>query len=298
MALAAARTHNASISLATRRALIVGGTSGIGEGIALRLARMKADVTVAGRSKEAGDKVVAAMKEVNPTGAYDFRQVDVSMMKNVKAFTKQYSEEFKQLNYLVVTAGIMTMQGRTETKEGIDVQLAIHYYGRWLLIKELVPTLESTADAGGEARVMTLLAAARGAPAPADDLDLKKNYGIKAAADVAPFHNDLMVEEFSIRHPKIPFIHIYPGAVNTPLPFRQASWYVRWAAKAWAPFATSVADAGEFMSYGLLNKEYAKGFFLLDSNGKPQKPLKAQTEDMRKKVWEHTEQLVSSALEK
>jgi len=299
MALKVARAHNATINLASRRALIVGGTSGIGEGIAMRLANMKADVTIAGRNKDAGDKIVAAMKTANPNGAYDFRQLDISMMKDVKRFTKQYSEETKQLNYLVVSTGIMTMQGRTETKEGIDQKLAIHYYGRWFLIKELIPLLETTVAAGGEARVMSVLAAAKGEPAPADDFELKTHYGLKTAGDVAPFHNDLMVDEFSLRHDKIPFIHIFPGFVNTPLALRQqVPWYVRFLARVASPFAVSIDDAGQFMTHGLLNKDYAKGFFLLNDHGVAQKPLKAHTDELRKKLWEHTEKLVNEALEK
>jgi len=260
---------------------------------------MKADVTVAGRNKEAGDKVVAAMKAANPSGSYDFRQVDVSMMKDVREFSNKYSEEFKQLNYLVVSAGIMTMQGRTETKEGIDQKLAIHYYGRWFLIQELLPLLEATADTGAEVRVMSVLAARSGAPAPADDLDLKKHYSLRAAANVAPFYNDLMVEEFALRHPKIPFMHIFPGFVNTPLPMRShMPWYARWGAKILSPFGTSIPDAGDLMTFGLLNKDHNKGFFLLNSHGLPGEKLKTHTDETRKKVWEHTEKLVEEALAK
>jgi len=279
--------------------LVVGGTSGIGEGIAMTMAKMKADVTVAGRSKDAGDKVIAKLKAVNPEGVYDFRQVDVSLMKDVQQFSKQYKEEVKQLNYLVVSAGIFTLQGRTETKEGIDQKLAIHYYGRWLLIRELIPLLEATADSGGEARVMTVLASAKGKPAPEDDYELKTHYSLGNAADVAPFHNDLMVEEFSIRYPKLPFLHIYPGLVNTSAASNtKLPWYVRWGAKIASPLGASPLDCGQFMTAGLLGKDFTKGFFLLDNHGQRVQPLKYQTEDMRKKVWAHTEKLVGQALEK
>jgi len=276
----------------------VGGTSGIGEGMALTMAKMKADVTVAGRNKDAGDKIVAQMKALNPEGAYDFRTIDCSLMKDVQRFSQQYKEEFKQLNYLIISAGFMTTQGRTETKEGIDQKLAVHYYSRWFLIKELLPLLEATADAGQDARVMSVLAATKGGPAPEDDFGLKTHYSLRNADKTGPFHNDLMVEEFASRHPKIPFTHIFPGFVNTPLATRpHMPWYARWAAKAVSPFGTSILDCGQMMTYGLLRKETAKGWALLDSHGNiyPH-PLKAQTEDMRKKVWKHTEELVDSAL--
>ena len=35
-----------------------------------------------------------------------------------------------KLDILVMTQGIATTQGRTETEEGIDMKLALHYYSR------------------------------------------------------------------------------------------------------------------------------------------------------------------------
>jgi len=272
MSLKAAKAHNSKFNLQSQKAMVVGGTSGIGEGIALKLASLKADVTIAGRNKTSAERVLARLKQAHPTGTHAFVPIDISLMREVKSFAQKYKEEHKQLNYLVVSSGIMTMQGRTETVEGIDQKLAIHYYGRWFLINELLPLLE-------------------------DDFDLKKHYGLREAANVAPFHNDLMVEEFSLRHPKLPFMHAFPGFVDTPLATKDTlPWYVRLGAKLASPFGTSLEDCGEYMTYGLLADEHKKGWSLLTSKGKSCDKLKAHTDDMRKKVWDHTEKLVAQAL--
>lgn len=78
--------------------------------------------------------------------------------------------------------------------EGIDEKLAVHYYGRFLLINQLIPILEATAGSGGEARVLSVFAASRGKPPSLDDLDLKKKFTLKAAGEAAPFYNDVMVD--------------------------------------------------------------------------------------------------------
>ena len=63
--LAAVKAINAEISLASKRCVVVGGTSGIGHGVALRLARAGCSVTIVGR-KERG--IVEEMKAISPDG--------------------------------------------------------------------------------------------------------------------------------------------------------------------------------------------------------------------------------------
>ncbi len=53
---------NLANAVAGRRAVVVGGTAGIGKGIALRLSQAAIDVTIVGRNKAAGAEIVAAMQ--------------------------------------------------------------------------------------------------------------------------------------------------------------------------------------------------------------------------------------------
>jgi 3-oxoacyl-[acyl-carrier protein] reductase len=46
------------------RALVIGGTSGIGYGIARSLAKEGCNVTISGRSKERGEEIVRELKEL------------------------------------------------------------------------------------------------------------------------------------------------------------------------------------------------------------------------------------------
>ena len=55
--------------VAGRRAVIVGGTSGIGKGIAMRLAEARVSVTIVGRNKQAGAEVVESMKALAASAA-------------------------------------------------------------------------------------------------------------------------------------------------------------------------------------------------------------------------------------
>jgi len=295
MSLKVAKAHNVALSLAGKKALIVGGTSGIGQAIALKLAGMKADVTVAGRSKEAGAAVVESLKKANPEGAHDFRKLDLSLMKEVQSFSKAFLEEQKALHYLVLCAGIMTTAGRTETPEGIDIKLAIHYYGRWLLIKSLMPLLEATEGS----RVMSIFAAGLGKPVEDSDMDLKKNYTLKRAADAPSLYNDLMVQSFATLHPRVAFMHIAPGFIDTALGKRDTvPWYLRAATKMLSPFMTSPANCAEYMTSALTADDYKQGWFLLNRLGQRIPKLSYHTDELVDKVWKHTEQVTDAALTK
>ncbi len=71
MSLAAIRARTGAQLLTGRTAVVVGGTSGIGEGIAVRLAQARASVMIVGRNAEQGAAVVARM--VRPRAAVDPR---------------------------------------------------------------------------------------------------------------------------------------------------------------------------------------------------------------------------------
>lgn len=287
--LSAVKTFNSSISLLGKNALVVGGTSGIGEAIARRMAQFQANVTIAGRNAAAAEGIITAMQSSHPEGQFQFSKVDMSSMKDIRRFASGLPQS--DIDFLIISCGILTMQGRTETAEGIDQKLALHYYGRHFLIRELLPKLQRQADEGKEVRVMSVLAAGMGAPVEMDDLDLKKKYSVPRAAAAAPYHNDLMVEEFSKRYPDISFIHILPGFVNTPLSNLNNSvlrWLMGW-------IATSPEDCAEYMTYGLVHENFRKGYWLLN-NRADKTTTSTHTDEITTKVWDHTVELTEKAV--
>jgi hypothetical protein len=66
--LATIRSHNLAAGRVLRgmTALIVGGTSGLGEAVALKLAALLPEphIVISGRKQDAGERVVASLKEV------------------------------------------------------------------------------------------------------------------------------------------------------------------------------------------------------------------------------------------
>ena len=115
-------------------------------------------------------------------------------MKNVVSTASQVRSKTSTLNYLVLSQGVMTMRGRTETSEGIDMKMALHFYSRWKFVDELLPLLRAARERDQEARVMSVLAPGYGGKVDLDDLGLKKTFSLLAAALQVPTYNDLFVE--------------------------------------------------------------------------------------------------------
>ncbi|KAI8817424.1 FabG domain-containing protein [Fimicolochytrium jonesii] len=287
---AAVARHNAGINLANKRFLVVGGTAGIGRATAIKLASLQASVTIAGRNATAGSEIVAQLSSLNPTGAHEFHRVDMTSLKDIRRFATEFRNRHNTLHGTVISAGFMSMSGRTESEDGIDKKFQVHYYGRVALIRELLPLVKRTARGGEEdVRVMSVLAAGYGNTVDLDDLDLKKGYGIKAVADAASGYNDLAVNALSLENPSISFIHIAPGAIDTSL-VDNLPWYFSKPAKLLGPlFLTKPETCAEFMACALTADEYKKGWHLLSSKAEEIKPVaKYHTEQNVKRVWEHT----------
>lgn len=243
-------------------ALCVGGTAGIGKAIALRLAEENVSVIIAGRSEKAGSEVVEQLKQINPQGSHRYMKVDATLMKNIHSFCKNLSATTPVLNYCILTQGMATIQGRNETAEGIDAKLALHYYGRMLFVRELIPLLKEGSRHDGDARVLSVLSAGVHKPyLVEDDLALKNNFSISNAANAAGFYNDLALDEFSREYPDsgITFIHAAPGFVRTTWG-NEMPFLLKLIIRGIQVFGMSPEKCADNMVFSLTSPEYKGGF--------------------------------------
>jgi NAD(P)-dependent dehydrogenase (short-subunit alcohol dehydrogenase family) len=187
-------------------AIFVGGTSGIGQGMAEAFARHtkgNANIVIVGRNRAAASAIIASFpKPTTPGVTHEFIECDISLMKNVQRTAGELCARFPKINFLALTAGFVTLDGRNETEEGIDRKLAVHYYGRWRFVRDLIPSLEEAHKAGEDAKVMSVLAAGHGGAIDLNDLGLKKTFSLPNAATTAPSYNDIMV---NVRFSPLPY---------------------------------------------------------------------------------------------
>ena len=288
----ALRARQLEISLAGRSAVVTGATSGIGRGIALRLTEAGASVTAVGRDRVRGEEIVQDMKAL-ATGkgwsesVFRFVECDAFLLSNVASCAAEIASGGR-LDYLVLSHGMGSMQGRTETAEGLDEKLTLHYWSRMRFIQALLPNLRQSDDA----RVLSVLSAGvhgtyahwRGDP------EVKSHYSLKAAADSAGFYNDLAAEALSRENPTVSFSHAAPGFVNT-------NWgtelptVIRCCIRCLQPLGASPATCAEFMCSALLDPARKGGFHLLSPSAEVALP-RPEHNAARDFIWAHTKSVL------
>ncbi|KAI0779380.1 NAD-P-binding protein [Fomes fomentarius] len=301
VALSAARAANAAFKPSYFPiAVFVGGTSGIGRATAEAFARYtkgNAHIVIVGRNKSAADEIIASFPKPTAPGArHEFVSSDVFLMRNVQTTTTALRERLTKINFFVLSPGLFNFRGRDETAEGIDKRLGLHYYTRWKFIYDLLPLVRKAKEVGEDAKVMSVLAAGYGGAIDLNNLGLKKSYSLARAGLTSPTYTDLMFEHYAEENPDLAFVHIHPGAVNTPL-VKLNHWALRPLNLLTSAFATSPQDSAEWMLHGLFQAD--KGFSRRDTHGDDiGKTSYYGSEKERQAVWEHTKEEIERALNK
>ena len=119
-----------------KRALVTGGTSGIGRAAAEALAREGAEVLISGRSASRGADVVAAIEASG--GAAEFIHADLESPDDVRALAKRASE----VDILVNNAGVFPGGATHELPEkSFDEAFAVNVKAPFLLAAALAPRM-------------------------------------------------------------------------------------------------------------------------------------------------------------
>ncbi|GAA1282981.1 oxidoreductase [Planotetraspora silvatica] len=134
----------AGVDLTGKRAVVTGGTSGIGLETARALASAGAQVTLPVRDTGAGARAAADIRST--TGRDDVRIVPLDLMERstIDAFAAGWTGP---LHILVNNAGVMALPERTTTPEGWETQFATNHLGHAALALGLHDALTSAQDA-------------------------------------------------------------------------------------------------------------------------------------------------------
>lgn len=130
--------------------LITGATDGLGRGVALACARRGDTVLVHGRDPE---RIEATVAEVRDHGAAEVRsyRADLSSLAEVRRLAGEINHVETHLDVVVSNAGIGTeVPGgpeRQESADGHELRFAVNYLAGYLLIRELLPLVRTSAPA-------------------------------------------------------------------------------------------------------------------------------------------------------
>lgn len=199
--------------LTGQRAVVTGGTNGIGAATAWELRARGADVTIVGRSQAKADSLVARAAEQPGSGSLKAIVADLSLMRTAEAVANSLADELGHIDLLLNAVGILISR-TAHTSEGIELDFAVGYLSRFVLLE----TLHARGALASSTRLITIAASSPRVPKFAQmefaDLDLVRARTGMTSHGQAQLANDLLTAQAGGRY-GITAIGYGPGSVDT-----------------------------------------------------------------------------------
>jgi dehydrogenase/reductase SDR family member 12 len=154
-------------SMAGKRVVVTGATSGLGEAMATSFAELGATVHLLGRNPDKVKRSAGVIRGAVPGSVVIDEVCDVGDLDAVRAWTEDLSERVDALHGLVHNAGVMPKR-RDETPQGHELQLACHVLGPQVMTERLLPLLR---NAGGASVVFVSSGGMYSAPLSTGDME-------------------------------------------------------------------------------------------------------------------------------
>ncbi|HJQ09128.1 MAG TPA: SDR family oxidoreductase [Candidatus Saccharimonadales bacterium] len=120
-----------------KKAVVIGGTSGLGYAVVERLAKGAAKVILTGREQEKINEAQEAYKD----RVVGFRS-NITSIDEIKQLGEDIKERFGNFDYLFINAGICEVATLNDiTEDSYDRQFAINTRGALFTIQKLVPLM-------------------------------------------------------------------------------------------------------------------------------------------------------------
>ena len=118
-----------------KHAIVTGSNCGLGFQTAKSLVECGAIVTLACRSRKAGEEAVAAIKSEFPAADVSLILLDLGNFASIRNFVAQYKASGKPLNMLINNAAVMSCP-KSFTSDGLEMQFGVNHIGHFLLTTE------------------------------------------------------------------------------------------------------------------------------------------------------------------
>ncbi|HWW91422.1 MAG TPA: SDR family NAD(P)-dependent oxidoreductase [Solirubrobacteraceae bacterium] len=132
------------IDLSGKRAIVTGGSSGIGIETARAVAGAGADVTLAVRNIDAGKRTAADITTTTGNAAVHVGRLDLADRASVTGFVASWTGP---LHLLINNAGVMALPNLELTVDGWELQFATNHLGHFALAIGLHDALAAAGDA-------------------------------------------------------------------------------------------------------------------------------------------------------
>ncbi len=193
--------------------VITGGTSGIGEVAAIRLAEKGARIVLVARDRARADATLAKLKTANPAAAHTVHLADLSSIAEMKRVAGEIAAAEPAIDVLINNAGAV-FTTRQESVDGLEMTFAVNHMAYFVVTNVLLPNLKATP---GARIVSTASTAHTVGKIDFGDLQLRKSYSTFRAYGTSKLMNILFTRELARRLDLtgVTANSLHPGGVNT-----------------------------------------------------------------------------------
>jgi retinol dehydrogenase 12 len=268
---------------------ITGGTSGIGQVSAEKLAVMGARIVLVARSKTRGEATLGRLREIAPKENHSVHYGDVSRLNDLNRLAADIRTAEPRIDVLINNAGAAFGE-RQVTEDGLELTFATNHMSYFLLTQGLRDALV----AAGAARVINTSSAAHyRAKIDFDDLQMKNNYSTMRAYSCSKLCNILFTRALvrRLEGTGITANSLHPGFVNTRIGDGTAGFGAA-IFRFMKNFAITPEKGAETIVYLASSDGVAKTTGLYFDKCKPVEPSKlAQDDAAAERLWQETAKL-------
>lgn len=202
-------------TLAGKRIVVTGATSGLGFETARLLAEHNAQVIFAVRNREKGQSAADQIRRAHPHAQIEVMRLDLSDLASVRGFAEAFP--YDQLDVLINNAGVMAPPF-SKTADGFEMHFGTNHLGHFALTGHLMPILLAAPNA----RIVTIASEGhRTWNLNFDNLNSEKQYDKWKAYSGSKLANLLFAYElqrkFAAADASAISVAAHPGFTITPL---------------------------------------------------------------------------------
>lgn len=272
--------------------LITGGNSGLGFECAKVLASKGANLIIACRDKDKGEK---AREEISKLGKAEFKLLDLASLNSIHKFCDELIKEKRYLDTLINNAGVMSIEEKTLTEDGLETQMAINYFGHFVLTNRLLPLLEKFE----EPRVVSVSSvAAYNTNINLSNLNSEIHYDPYKVYKRTKLANLLFANELGWRYPWLTSVSAHPGVCKTNIKKHLVPSLKKGFSIMSKCIGHSVSDGALPILYAATKDNLTSGAYFGPSSytfgavSKVKQPKEARKNEKAEQLWNFTKELL------
>ena len=273
--------------------IVTGANTGVGLCTVIDLARRGAIVIMACRNMNKGEQALEQAKKESGSKDLVLLKLDLSSLKSVRDFAKEFLSRYSKLHILINNAGIM-MCPYSKTEDGFEMQIGTNHFGHFVLTNLLLKVLKESAPS----RVVTVSSIGHQfGKMDFEDINFEKRpYSKLAAYGQSKLANILFAKELhnKVKDHGITSYALHPGSVNTELGRYDFGASIYYSTFGLLYGRTPVQGAQTSIYCAVEEGLEAKSGGYFRNCGLTKSTADSCNEGHMKKLWELSEQLTST----